>query len=69
MWGNNRRAKKMLAKDRCNFFYAFEDSTQAAPNRVCLHYQGKEWTYTQVKLIAQQWGNYFLSQGVKPRGI
>ena len=59
----------MLAKDRCNFFYAFEDAALAAPNRGCLHYQGKEWTYSQVKLIAQQWGNYFLSQGVRPRGI
>ena len=63
------RAKKMLAKDHCNFFYTFEETAMAVPNTVFLHYQGKEWTYMQSKLVIQQWGNYFLSQGVKPRGI
>ena len=40
----------------------------AAPNRVCLVYQGKEWTYLDVKLLAQRYGNYFLSLGIKSRG-
>jgi len=59
----------MLAKDRCNFFYVFEDVAKAAPNRPYLVYQGKEWTYTEVLLQVQRWGNYFLSQGIKSRGM
>ena len=59
----------MLAKDRCNFFYILEEAANAAPNRVSLVYQGKEWTYMEVKLLAQRYGNYFLSLGIKSRGI
>lgn len=61
--------KRALAKDRCNFFYALEDSASAVPNRVYLVYQGKEWTYMELKLQVQRFGNYFLSLGVKPKGI
>jgi len=61
--------KKALAKDRCNFFYVLEDAANAVPNRVYLVYQGKEWTYKEVKLQAQRFGNYFLSLGVKSKGM
>jgi non-ribosomal peptide synthetase component F len=59
----------MLSKDRCNFFYLFEDAATKAPNNIYLAYQGQEWTYHEVKLQAHRYGNYFLSQGVKPKGI
>ena len=59
----------MLAKDRCNFFYILEEAANAVPNRAYLVYQGKEWTYMEVKLLAQQYGNYFLSLGINSRGI
>jgi acyl-CoA synthetase (AMP-forming)/AMP-acid ligase II len=61
--------KKALAQDRCNFFYVLEDAANAVPNRVYLVYQGKEWSYKEFKLQAQRFGNYFLSLGVKPRGM
>lgn len=57
------------AKDRVNFFYVLEDAAKAAPNTVYLVYQGKEWTYLESKLQVQRFANYFLSLGVKPRGI
>jgi hypothetical protein len=61
--------KRALAKDRCNFFYTLEDAANAVPNNVFLVYQGREWTYMEIKLQAQRFGNYFLSLGVKPKGI
>lgn len=59
----------MLAKDQCNFFYILEDVAKRVPNKVFLVYQGKEWTFGETLLQAQRFGNYFLSLGVKSRGI
>jgi hypothetical protein len=59
----------MLAKDKLNFFYQFEEVADAVPTRSYLVYEGKEWTYDEVRIIAQKYGNWFLSQGIKPRGI
>jgi hypothetical protein len=59
----------MLAADKCNFFYALEEAAAAAPDRVYLVYQGREWTYMETKLEVQRYGNYFLSLGVKSKGI
>jgi hypothetical protein len=62
------RAKRMLAKDQCNFYYILEAAATAAPNRTFLVYQGREWTYKEFTHQVHRYGNYFLSIGVKPRG-
>lgn len=62
------RAKKIQAKDRCNFFYALEDTVEAVPNNIALVYNGKEWTYVELKLMVQRAANYFLSIGIKSKG-
>jgi hypothetical protein len=52
-----------------NFFYILEDTAKAAPKTAFIVYQGKEWTYGESILQIQRYGNYFLSLGIKPRGI
>ena len=62
------RAKKLIAQDKANFFFILEEQSNANPNQILLHYQGQEWTYHQVKILAQKYGNYFLSIGINSGG-
>jgi len=57
-----------VAQDKANFFFILEDQANAIPNHILLYYQGQEWTYHQVRLIAQRFGNYFLSLGLNSGG-
>jgi len=58
----------MERRDKCNFWYQFEETTQASPNSVFLVYQGQEWTYGEFLRQAKQSANYFLDLGIKPDG-
>jgi hypothetical protein len=62
-------AQKIEKNDRCNLFYALEEVAAKAPNRIFLVYQGREWTYMEIKLQTQRYANYFLSIGIKSKGI
>ena len=57
-----------MAQDNANFFFILEDQANAMPNQILLHYQGKEWTYHQVRVLTQRYGNYFLSLGINSGG-
>jgi non-ribosomal peptide synthetase component E (peptide arylation enzyme) len=58
----------MFAKGAWSFYTLFEEAANEVPNSIYLIYQGREWTYLEVKLIVWQRANYFLSQGIKRRG-
>jgi non-ribosomal peptide synthetase component E (peptide arylation enzyme) len=60
---------KLAKNDRCNLFYTLEEVAAKHPDKIYLFYQGREWTYLEYKLQAQRYANYFLSIGIKSKGV
>ena len=58
----------MEGRDKCNFWFHFEESAKSSPNSVFLVYRGQEWTYGEFLHQTKQYANYFLELGIKPNG-
>ncbi|KKZ66550.1 hypothetical protein EMCG_07664 [[Emmonsia] crescens] len=62
---SERIATRAKAEGRLNVWYVFKDTVEKYPDATCVWSRDGSYTFQQVHDIACQYGNYFLSIGVK----
>ncbi|KAI1007004.1 Isopenicillin N epimerase component 1 [Podosphaera aphanis] len=70
-WIHMRKIEKLyleaVQKNRLSLYYLFEDSVKRRLNHECIWSREGCFTWSQTYYRVNQYGNWFLSQGVQPR--